>query len=222
MLCSLHIFCTGSKTKTIINRVDYATTLARIKLDKAKLKKEYNEAQNKTQVIEKVRNYLIANLCDSIFPYWYNTPWDFNGTTSEPGKGKIACGYFVSHTLSDLGFNVPRIKFAQSASEPVIKKLAEKKLWWFSNLTVDTIKTKFIKMGDGIYLAGLDNHVGFIVVKNDSVNFVHASYYQPEIGVMSQDISTNNPFKNSKYRVIGKLFTDEMVRKWLTDWKYTL
>jgi hypothetical protein len=31
-------------------------------------------------------------------------------------------------------------------------------------------------LGDGLYLIGLANHVGFVVVDGDEVRFVHASY----------------------------------------------
>src|SRR5687768_5014531 len=56
-------------------------------------------------------------LVDRIIPYWIGTPWSFEGHTSIPNSGKIACGYFVSTTLLDLGFNLNRYTFAQQAPE---------------------------------------------------------------------------------------------------------
>src|SRR4029453_1954809 len=56
---------------------------------------------------------LINNIRDSLFVCWYGTAWDFNGITEEPGKGKIACGYFVTTILRDLGIPVKRYKHAQ-------------------------------------------------------------------------------------------------------------
>ena len=42
-------------------------------------------------------------MTDSVFPHWMGTKWDFNGVSNVPGKGMIACGYFVSTTLKHVG-----------------------------------------------------------------------------------------------------------------------
>src|SRR5687768_13237846 len=52
-------------------------------------------------------------LTEKLIPHWLTTPWSFEGHTSIPRQGKIACGYFVSTTLLHMGFNVNRYKFAQ-------------------------------------------------------------------------------------------------------------
>ena len=44
-----------------------------------------------------------------IFPHWYDTKYDFYGQTETPGKGKIACGYFVSTVLRDIGVPIERV-----------------------------------------------------------------------------------------------------------------
>ena len=74
--------------------------------------------------------------------------------------------------------------------------------------------------GDGLYVVGLAIHVGFIIVKNKSIKFVHSNYYKPEIGVMKEDINSKNPFKDSNYRIIGKLMSDEMVIRWINNTAY--
>ena len=38
--------------------------------------------------------------------YWIGTVWDFNGVTRTPKQGAIACGYFVTNVLTDLGFKI--------------------------------------------------------------------------------------------------------------------
>jgi hypothetical protein len=46
-------------------------------------------------------------------------------TTSEtPGRGEIACGYFVSTVLRDAGFGVERVRLAQQASERIVRTLS--------------------------------------------------------------------------------------------------
>ena len=44
--------------------------------------------------------------------------------------------------------------------------------------------------------------------------FIQPTYF-PKIGVMSENIGSNNPLKNSNYHVFGKLFSDEMVNNWI-------
>ena len=73
---------------------------------------------------------------------------------------------------------------------------------------------------DGLYLVGLDCHVGFICVKNNDITFVHSNYYQKEIGVMAERLNTKNPLRDSKYRIIGKLLGDEMIEHWITGRAY--
>ncbi len=150
-----------------------------------------------------------------LFPYWYGTKWDFNGITRTPKKGKIACGYFITNTLTDVGFHIPRIKWAQSASEVFIKKLAKNQIKRFTNKPIATVKKHLINAGSGLYLVGLDSHTGFIYVNKDKVRFVHADYYEPEKGVVSEKIDSYSPIAHSKYRIIGKLMSDEMMASWI-------
>jgi hypothetical protein len=201
----------------------YDTVLAEVKSQREVYSKAYREADSseKDSIVKEASSYLIKSLTEEIFPQWYGTEWDFNGTTQTPKKGKIACGYFVTTTLRDLGYKIPRIKWAQMASEPVIKKLTSSVVYRFSNKSVKTVKSKLLALGDGIYLVGLDSHVGYIVVNKDRIRFVHANYYQSDIGVMSEKLETENPFRDSNYRVIGKLFSNEMVVNWLVGKEYS-
>ena len=66
-------------------------------------------------------------MTDSVFPDWMGTKWDFNGVSNVPGKGMIACGYFVSTTLKHIGFNLNRYKLAQQAAYTVIDVLCGEK-----------------------------------------------------------------------------------------------
>lgn len=170
----------------------------------------------KDSIITTARNYLIHKVTDELFPYWYGTQWDFNGTTRTPKKGTIACGYFVTNTLTDIGFDIPRIRWAQSASEVFIKKLAPQHIKRFSNKPISMVKNYLLQSGNGLYLVGLDSHVGYVYVNNGIVRFIHADYYEPEKGVVSEKLDSHSPIHYSSYRVIGKLLSDEMVTKWIT------
>ena len=64
---------------------------------------------------ENVRTAFANHLVDKIIPHWYGTPWSFGGHTAIPNQGKIACGYFISTTLRDMGINLNRYKLAQKS-----------------------------------------------------------------------------------------------------------
>lgn len=169
-------------------------------------------------VLKEAQAYLL-NTADHFFKAWYNTPWTFEGHTQTPREGSIACGYFVTTTLRDMGFNIPRIKWAQQASEPVIIKMTSD-IRRFQNKPIGDI-VKYIKeKGEGLYVVGLDCHVGYIYYKNKNMSFVHANYYKPKIGVMSEPLVGRNPLNDSKYRIIGKIFDTDMVRNWILNTSY--
>ena len=180
---------------------------------------EYSESDSIGQdsIISIARDYLINTMTKEVFPCWYGTKWDFNGTTRTPQKGKISCGYFVTNILTDVGFNIPRVKWAQSASEVFIKKLSFGNIDRFSNKSISTIEKYLRKSGNGLYIVGLDCHTGFVFVDNDEIRFIHADYYEPEIGVVSEKIDSHSPIADSKYRVFGKLMSDEMVLNWILN-----
>jgi hypothetical protein len=198
--------------------IDYSEVVQKIDIKQDSFLSIYDTIQDKNLLIPIVREYLLSSVVDNLIPYWYNTPWDFYGCTREPQKGAIACGYFVTTILTDAGFNIPLVKWAQMASEVFIRKMAPIKR--FSNKPLFEIREYLIKEGNGLYITGLDCHVGFILVKDNSIKFIHSNYYQPDIGVMSEDIETVNPFRDSHYRVIAKLLSDEMVINWITSARY--
>ena len=170
--------------------------------------------ENRTEIVRQAQDYLVKTIIDSIFPCWYGTPWNFNGTTVKPGQGSIACGYFVTTVLSDAGFKIPRVKWAQSASEPVIVKIATN-IKRFRKQPLNDLFDYLNEHGDGLYIIGLDCHVGFIVKSGSRIRFVHANYYRPQIGVMSEPVEGRNPLNDSKYRIVGKLLETEMIKNWI-------
>ena len=201
---------------------DYSTLKEEIKTKKEKLQTAYSQADElrKLEIVEESRSYLFKVISKEVFKQWYGTKWDFNGTTRTPKKGEIACGYFVTTVLEDVGFNIPRIKWSQSASEVFIKKLAPNDLKRFTDSPLSEVKKYLISAGDGLYLVGLDTHVGFVFVEGKTISFIHSNYYYPDLGVMKENISTKNPLSDSHYRIFGKLMTNEMVVNWLKGVKY--
>ncbi len=171
-------------------------------------------ATEKDSLVRAAKTYLFDKIRNDLFTEWYGTPWDFYGTTQVPREGKIACGYFVTTVLRDAGFNIPRVKWAQLASEIMIKKIS-RDIKRFHNSPVEDVEKYINTKEDGLYIVGLDTHVGFIMKKGKEVLFVHSNYYQRSIGVMKEPLKGLNPLNDSKYRVVGKILDDEMVRNWI-------
>ena len=176
------------------------------------------DSSGKDSLIKYSQEFL-RNITQEIFTYWYKTQWDFNGITQTPGQGKIACGYFVTTVIRDVGFDIPRSTWGQLASETMIKKLnpSVKK---YSGKSIDVVIDYFKNRPDGMYIVGMDTHVGFVSKEGKQIKFIHSNYYQPTIGVMSQNLKGDNPLNDASYRVIGQIFQYEMAKKWILNEKY--
>ena len=178
--------------------------------------KEYFGSKNtatKDSIIYEARAFLLKDI-SKYFEAWTGTQWDFNGTSKIPRQGKIACGYFVTTVLQDMGFKIPRIKWAQLASENMIKEMTTD-IKRFHKAPMSDVVKYIESKGTGLYIVGLDSHVGFIYYQNQKMTFVHSNYYYPKKGVMSEPLIGRNPLNDSKYRVIGKIFDNNMIIKWI-------
>jgi hypothetical protein len=159
---------------------------------------------------------LRAWLVDSILPVWSGTPWDYNGTTQIPGLGQIACGYFVTTCLRDVGFDLARVRLSQQPAETIIGAFVQPTLrrrW--SSAPIDGFVKDVLAMGQGVYLVGLDNHIGFLVVDTGTVVFWHVSYVPPSM-VISEDALQSPVLSASRYRVVGRIIPNKVsIRRWL-------
>ena len=195
--------------KTTLNVKNYPKTLDSIKSIKKELK-------NKS--IQKIGEEFTLLLTNKVFPYWYGTHWDFNGTTQKPNEGKIACGYFVTTTLRDVGLNINRVKLAQCASEEMIKNLVrEDNIYRFSNKSIEEFESKLKQKGNALYVVGLDNHTGFVLFSDEGNYFIHASGIAP-FKVVKEKLTESRLLVKSKYRVVGKISSDkELLLNWIKN-----
>ena len=163
---------------------------------------------------QKQQQFFINALTKHIFPFWYGTPWSFYGNTNTPGDGSIACGYFVTTTLSHAGVKLNRVKLAQCASEEMIRSLVQKQnITHFNSLSLQNFINGITKKGKGIYIIGLDNHTGFIYIDStNEVRFIHASGRFP-FGVINEKASESVVLEKSDYKVVGKISDDDVFLK---------
>jgi len=174
-----------------------------------------------SQVIKDSRSTLHQDL-PALMRCWLGTDWDFNGTCTKPGAGKIACGYFVSTILRDAGFKVERIRLAQQPSQNIIATfLPRKEMHVRAGISYDDFLSEVISRGPGIRIVGLDKHVAFIVVEeNQTIRFIHSSGGYPYC-VVDEDRDNATALINSQYRVTGDFtHSDEVIHRWLVGEKW--
>ncbi len=187
---------------------------ARIQLEKQRVALAASDeavAKKRATARLTLRSYLE----NSAFPAWAGTPWDFNGTSTTPGQGKIACGYFVTTVLDQAGVKVQRVKLAQQASANIVSTLARgSRVEWLrpadNAAAVAEIRKRF---GDGLLVVGFDFHVGFLNLQGDAARFCHSSYIQPAT-VTCEDPVASGAFASNAY-VVADVLNDGLLDDWL-------
>ncbi|HLN94128.1 MAG TPA: hypothetical protein VK183_00735 [Flavobacterium sp.] len=156
-------------------------------------------------------DYLFQLVNDDLYCYWKGTPWDFYGMTRQPQQGQIACGYFVTNTLADLGFRIERIRLAQVASGEMIRELCTN-IKTFNRF--DQLETFLKSQPDrSVFIIGLDFHTGYIVKDGESY-FLHSNYLGRE-GVIKEPMRTSRALVHNKFFMIGSLSQNKaFVNRW--------
>ena len=204
----------------------YEEILAAVEAKRVSFARRYREGsdEEKQRVLQEAGEYLVDVLSQQLFPRWYGTPWDFNGAARRPGEGPIACGVFVARVLAHAGFSISSVaRLAQQPSEVIIKNLVPRsEIRRFSSVKPEKVEAVLRNWGKGVYIVGLDIHVGFVVNDGDSIRFVHSSYYDPPRAVVSEPLLGRNPLADSQYRVVGRLTNPTTLRKWVLGEPFTL
>lgn len=193
----------------------YNNTKNRIHEVRLVYEQDWNDNVLLPQKLKKqAKEYLYYTLTDSIFSHWYGTRWDFNGTTEKPRKGKIACGYFVTTTLEHCGFNLPRVKLAQQAASVIIKALCHpNSIKKFTE--IEDLKSYMDAQENGLYLLGLDTHVGYLWKSDVGLHFVHSSYSGNK-QVSREKWNESTVMSKSKVFVVGDLLgSDNLIEAWI-------
>ena len=184
----------------------------------------YNQSVNKVLKFKKTINlsdsltvknqeHLDRLIVETILPYWYKTPWDFDGYSNVPKKGVIACGYFVSTPLKHIGFNWNRYRLAQQDATTIIRKISGEETKFYWNKSPKEFLNLIKELNDGLYIIGFDSHVGFLHKHQSGIDIIHSSYYG-EICVMKEEALTAPALSHSNSYVLGRLFTKNNLRKW--------
>ncbi|WBA42430.1 hypothetical protein [Hymenobacter canadensis] len=202
---------------------EYKPRVTRLAARRTALAARYRQARTATQkaaALQQARQLLVASLDTVIWPAWYGTPWAFYGTTQQPRQDSIACGYFVTTTLRDAGLRLDRVALAKTTSEKLIQNLTdEAHIRRYRLVPQARFVQQVQQLGDGLYIVGLDFHVGFLRVRQGQVRFIHSTYLG-EGQVVNEDAATSAALR-SKYRVVGRISADaRLLESWLRQRRF--
>ena len=171
-------------------------------------------------------SFLLNNiLTEKLIPHWLSTPWSFEGHTSVPQEGTIACGYFVSTTLQHAGFNLNRYTFAQQLpiNEALTLSLGQPIVEINNPSVSERIMLLKEKLKEGLYFIGFDkSHVGYIQKKNGELFLIHSNYINAR-GVEIEPIAESEVFSWFDKIYIAEITTNrELMKKWARNERITV
>ncbi len=189
-----------AKPAAEIPPVDPVEHWAKYQQLKKQIASERKQLKNKAEL----ESYLCEMLVDSVFSYWVGTPWDFNGHTERPRDGEVACGYFVSTTLRDVGLNLNRFKTAQKAAADIVKQLS--RAGSIERLVdVRELEAYMDKAGENkLLVVGMDYHVGFLYKREGKRYFAHSSYVD-RYGVQVQLLKDSEALFMTQSWIVGQV-----------------
>ena len=208
-----------SQQLTDYSATAYRATLHSFDLRRAELAARYQRATTpaaRTKCLANARELWLTALDSTVFPAWEGTPWGFYGQSWEPRQGSIACGYFVTTALHHTGLRLQRTLLAKQAATVIIRNLTtEAHMHRYRGLSQAAFVQEMRRLGPGLYVLGLDYHVGFLRVREGgAVQMVHSSY--TGAGGVVREAADSSPALESQARVVGKISDDTaLLRAWL-------
>ena len=205
---------------------DFDEVVDRIERHRQELAARYRRAPARARpaLLGQARAFVVAAIVDEVFPAWMGTPWGLGRQSDasrphQPGK-VVGCSYFVTAVLENAGVELEsRARFAQAPSLWIQRALLPYggQVHRFGSVEPGQLRQRIAALGDGLYVIGLDYHVGFLVVKGAGVRIVHASYFPPQ-AVVSEPVETSAAIAGSRPKGywVSPLFRDDrLVDLWL-------
>lgn len=168
--------------------------------------------------MDSVKSAFTNHLVYRLIPHWYGTKWSFGGHTTIPNQGEIACGYFVSTTLRDMGLNLNRYKLAQKSPIDEAKMISCGSE--IKTITAPDTETAIKEIcgvtSEGISFIGFDEgHVGFLLKQDEALFLIHSNYLFPN-AVCMERIEDSNVFKKfSKFYIVEISTNERLLQHWL-------
>ncbi|NHF61404.1 hypothetical protein FK220_018770 [Flavobacteriaceae bacterium TP-CH-4] len=173
-----------------------------------------------TVTMDSIQEKFVENLVDNIIPYWLDTPWSFEGHTAVPKHGKIACGYFISTTLRDMGLRLNRYKLAQKGPLDEAKALScGEKIYSVVEMDPEKAFSEIDRITkDGIYFIGFDKgHVGYVLKRNSALYLVHSNYLYPAL-VRIESLKDSRVFQSyTTFHLVAISNNSTLMQRWLDN-----
>lgn len=184
----------------------------------------------KNVVRAEAREFVVDTIANDLVPAWLGTPWTMavikdglKPNAQRPGqKGRgISCSWFVVRILENAGLRfVSNTAFAGTISIHFQRALTlrKKDLHRYWNTSPTQLKTRFLALGDGLYVIGLNCHIGLVHVRGERVRFLHSSYIEPwEVVIEDLTSSQAIAFSEDAGYVVTPLFLDNrLIDYWIT------
>ncbi len=198
--------------------IDYPALQSRIDKERQSLERQWASApgQSQSERLGHLEQHLLQRI-DSLHRAWLGTRWGLGmPQTTRSQQGKVNCGLFVALILRYAGFNFNIWTFNRQAAVHAIKSMAPRKQRrYFSRVKMKRFLAEVKKMGPGLFLIGLDFHIGFLRQDERGLRFIHASYIDKV--VVDEPAKEAIPIVTSKNRVVGKILQPRMLRGWLSN-----
>lgn len=195
------INCSSGTKQEIIPEISYTEFLEGVKSEK--------------KDTDNIQSYFFELINEKVPLYWNGTKWAFGGTTLVPKQGTIACGYFITNNLYNLGFEINRFKLAQEPSSYLINELCEKQtIKRFSSIN-KMYEYIHNQPKNDVFIVGLDFHTGFLTKSENDLFFIHSDYINKE-GVKKELAKESRALNASKSFMVGSLLQNEDL---LENWK---
>jgi hypothetical protein len=212
----------NNSTTLLIKDLDiesYEATKAGISALRNHLKEGLKEG---TISLDEIKTIFTDYLVDRIIPYWYGTPWSFEGHTALPKRGEIACGYFVSTTLRDMGIKLNRYKLAQQSPLDEAKTIScGSDVYSVVHESTEQAFEEIDKLAkEGVYFIGFDTgHVGYLLKRKGQMFLIHSNYFLPR-SVCIEPFVDSRVFKSfSKFYLVPITDNNMLLQHWLEEGK---
>jgi hypothetical protein len=205
----------------------YERVLGQIAARRAELGARYAAARGgpaRATVRDEARRFVVDTLVTQVFPAWMGMPsgGGVQATASRPHEPGmyISCSYFLTAALQNAGLVLEsRARFAQAPAAWIERALLPPggSIHRYGTLSADELEQKLVGLGDGLYVMGLDIHVGFIVVRDGHAWFVHSSYTPPGT-VVNEPVASSAAIALSRRKGywVSPLFQDDrIIEMWL-------
>jgi hypothetical protein len=208
---------------------EFPKKLADIQSARKKFTERWQEAGNgisRAEIRRQARSYVVRTIVQDIFPPWMGTPWhmgeDDDASMPHQSGKRVSCSQFVTAVLQNVGLRLDsRPRWAAARSLYIQRSLAPRPgdVHRFLSISPSELSRRLARLKDGLYLIGLNCHVGFVQIDSGRVRFIHSNYVDPQEGVTDEKLSESSAIANSQpagYWVTPLFQDDRLIEFWLT------